>query len=99
MQIAFRTLDVDLEVREPAQRRQDRRQSRREHRRIRDDDGVGLEQLLLLLDELRQMLAADLLFTLGDDYYVDGQLLAHGEMRFERLDVEEELSLVVDRSA
>ena len=99
MQIPTRALHVDLEVSEPAQRRQDRRLARREHRRVGYDDGIRLEHRLVFFDEFRQVLASDLLLSLGDDDHVHRQLLPHRQMGFERLDVQEELAFVVDRPA
>ena len=46
MQILRGTHDVDLEVRQPAERRQDQRLAGREHRRVGDHHGVGREELL-----------------------------------------------------
>ncbi len=99
VQILRRSLHVDLEVREPAQRREDGRQARREHRRIGDDDRVALEPLGVRLDERREMVAPDLFFALGQNDDVDRQAATHDEVRLERLDVREQLPFVVDRSA
>ena len=50
-------------------------------------------------DERREMGAADFLFTLGEHQDVHREAAAHGEVRFQRLDVQEELALVVDGAA
>ena len=99
VQIARRTLHVDLEVREPAQRRENRRQPRREHRRVGDDHRVAGQHLLVGLDELGKVLAADFLLALGEDDHVHRQRAARREVRLERFDVEIELAFVVDRTA
>lgn len=50
-------------------------------------------------NELLEIHAADFFLTFSENDYVDGQPSAVGEMRLERLDVQVQLALVVDRSA
>src|SRR5687768_11593009 len=99
MQVHRRTLHVDLEVREPTQRRKYGRLAGREHRGVGDDDCFAREQVLLRLDELLEMIAPHFLLTLGDEDDVHRKPAACDEMRLERLDVKEKLSLVVHGSA
>ena len=95
MQVLRGALHVDLEVRQPSQRRQDARQAGSEHGRVADDARVARELGGVRLDERREMLAADFLFAFREHDDVHGQRAARLEMRLERLHVEEELSLVV----
>src|ERR1043166_3219748 len=99
MEIARRPDDVDLEIREAAQRRKDRRQSRREHGRIGDDDGLAGELLRVLLDELLEVGAAHFFLAFGEDDDVDGKLARGLEVRLDRLQMEEQLAFVVDGAA
>src|SRR4029078_11006929 len=68
-------------------------------RRIRDDDCVGCEEFFVRLDERLQILAANFFLALGEDDDVDGKRATRGEMRFERLDVEEQLAFSVHWAA
>ena len=99
MEVDGRPLHVDLDVREAAQRRQNRRQPRREHRRIADDHRVAREALRLTLDEACEVRTADLLLAFGEHDDVHRQRAARAEVRLERLDVQVQLSLVVDGAA
>jgi hypothetical protein len=45
------------------------------------------------------VIAADLLLSLRDDDHVDRELLAHRQVGFERFDVQEKLTFVVNRAA
>ena len=88
--------DVDLEIRESAERRENRRLARCEHRRVGDDDCFAREKLPVVLDEVLEVVAADFLFAFGDEHDVHGKLAASLQMRFERFYVKEELPFVVD---
>ena len=98
VQIAIGPAHVDLEVRHPAQRRQDTGNPRGEHGGVGDHDGITGKPHLLALEELLEVLAADFLLAFGQHDHVHRQRAAHGEVRLERLEVQIQLSLVVDRS-
>ena len=88
----------DLEIRHPAQRRQDTGNARGEHGGVGDHDGITGKPRLLALEELLEVLAPDFHFAFGQHDHIHGERPAHGEMRLERLEVQVELSLVVHRS-
>ena len=99
MQVALRAAHVDLEVDEAAEAVADRRDAAVEHRRVGDDDDVGGEVVLVRLDEVVEVGRADLFFPLEDDLHVDRQPAVLLQVRFNRLEVHEDLPLVVGRAA
>ena len=99
VQIGVGTGDVELEVGQPAERREDARDPGREHRRVGDHHRVAGEALLVLLDEGREMFGAHLFLALDDNDDVHRERAARGEMRLECGDVEPELAFVVNTAA
>ncbi len=99
MQIALRAAKVDLVIREPAKPVANRGNLAREHRRIRDHHDIGSEQRFVLSDELVEVQAADLFFSLEKHLDVQRQLPGLFHVRFDRLEVHEHLPLVVGRPA
>ena len=59
MQVAFGAPQVDLEIGHAAQAVADGRNAAIEHRRVRDDDDVGGQFLLVRADEVVEVHAAD----------------------------------------
>ena len=72
MKILRRSLHVELEVGEPAQRRQHAGQTGREHRRVGDHDRIASQEVLLRFDEGSEVRAADFLLAFGEHDHVDG---------------------------
>ena len=95
MQVALRPAQIDLEVDEAAQAVADRRDAAIEHRRIGDDDDVRRQFVLVRLDEVVEIRGADFFLPLEDDAHVDGQPAVLLEVRFDGLEVHEDLALVV----
>ena len=86
---------MNLEVGQAAQREEQRWNPGGEHGRIGDDHRFGPESFPVRLDEGDEVRRAHLLFALRENDDVDGQAAARGQMRLERLDVQEQLPLVV----
>ena len=99
MQVGAAAAQVDLAVDQAAESVADRRNAAGEHRRVRDHDDVGLERVLVGDDEVVEVRAADLFLALEDDPDVHRQLAVLLQMRLDRLEVHEDLALVVGRSA
>ena len=99
MQVRLAAAQVDLEVGEAAQAVADRRDAAIEHRRVGDHHDVGLEQVLVALDEVVEVGAADFLFALDQELHVHRQVAVLLQVRFDRLEVHEHLALVVGRAA
>ena len=99
MEIAFRAAQIDLVIHEPAKAVANRRNLAREHRRVRDHDDIGREQRLVLPDELVEVQASDLFFSF--EKHLDVQRKAAGLLHvgLDRLEVHEDLSLVVGGAA
>ena len=96
VKIRLWSFHADLEVRQSPQRTEDRRLARREHRRIRNHNGITLQPGRVFGDERRQVLAADFLLTFREHDHVHRQRTAGFHMRFECLQVQKQLPLVVD---
>ncbi len=99
MQVRLRAAHVDLEIGQATQAVADRRHVAIEHRRVADDDDVGLEQVLVGLDEVVEVGAAHLFLAFEDDLDVHRQRAGLRQVRFDGLHVHEDLALVVDRAA
>ncbi len=99
VQVGLGPAEIDLVVGQAAQAVADRRNAAIEHRRVADDDDVGVEQVLVGVDEVVEVGAADFLFALEQDLHVDRQASLLLEMRLDRLEVHEDLALVVGRAA
>ncbi len=99
MQVALRAAQIDLEVDEPAQPVADRRDAAVEHRRVGDDDDVGGELGFVVADEVVEVRGADFLLALEDDLHVHRQPAVLLQVRLDRLEVHEDLALVVGRAA
>ena len=98
VQVAAGTTHGDLKVRQTTQRRQNAGNARREHGGVRDHNGIAGEPRFLAFEELLEVFAPDFLLAFGQHDHVHRQRPAHREMRLERLDVQIQLSLVVNRS-
>ena len=85
---------LDFHVGQAAQAAGDRGSLHRDHRGVRDEDDVGLEQLLVAAAEVVEALRADLLLALEHEFHVAGQR-ARRTHRLEGLGVHPELALVV----
>ena len=99
MQIAFRPAKIDLVIHEPAQPVADRRDFAREHGGVGNDDHVRGEERLVLPHELVEVQAADFLFTLEKHFDVERQTAGLLHVRFDSLEVHEDLPFVVGRAA
>ena len=99
VQVAFRSAQIDLVVDKPAESVTDGRDTASKHRRIRDDDNVGGQELLVIADELIEMKAPD--FFLAFEKHFDVQRKPAGLLHvgFDGLEVHEDLPLVVGRTA
>ena len=99
VQVVVRPLDLDLDVGHAAQAVGDGRLVDRRHRRVADDADIGLEQIEVRFDEGAQVGRGDLLFAFEQELQVDRRAIARLQVRLQRLDVDEELPLVVGRAA
>ena len=99
MQVRLRASEVDLKVDEAAQAVADRRHPAIEHRRIRDDDDIRLELVLVLFDEGVEVRRADLFLAFENDLDVHGKPAVLLQVRFDGLEVHEHLALVVGGAA
>ncbi len=99
MQIARGATHVDLVVREAAQPVADRWHAPVEHRRIGNDHHVGRQLLFVTADVVVEVGAADLLLALEHDLDVDRQAARLLQVRFDGLEVHEDLALVVRGAA
>ena len=96
VQVALPGADADVEGGEPARRDRERRQVSALHAAVEDHAGVGAA--LVLLEELDDRLAADLLLAVRDDANVDRQR-AVGREQARRVQQHPELALVVGDAA
>ena len=69
------------------------------HRRVADDADIGLEQVQMRFEEGTQIGRGNLLFALEQELHIDRRAIAALQVRLQRLDVDEELPLVVGRAA
>ena len=99
VQVGAAAAQIDLEVDEAAQPVADRRHAAREHRRVGDDDDVGCEVGLVVADEVVEVRAADFFFAFEDDLDVHRQPAVLLQVRLDRLEVHEDLALVVGGAA
>ena len=99
VQILRRPGDFDLIIIQAAQAVGDRRNALGQHGRVGNDQRIGLQPLAVLLHEIPQVDAADFFFAFDHHLHVDGQLPVRLLQRFQRLDVDVHLSLVVGRAA
>ena len=96
VEVALAGLDAQVEGGEPAGRDRERRQRARLHAAVEDHAGVGAA--LVLLEELDDRLAADLLLAVRDEADVDRERSVGGEQAG-RVQQHPELALVVRDAA
>ena len=99
MQIGPAAAQVDLGVDQAAEAVTDRRHAAGEHRGVRDDHDVGGQLGLVRGDEVVEVEASDFFFPLDNQLHVHRQASVLREMRLDRLEVHEHLTLVVGRAA
>ena len=86
---------IDLAIGQPSEPVADRRHLTVEHRRVRNDDDIGSQLALLVVQKRLKMLAADLLLALENQFDIDREPTAVLHAGFDRLEVHEDLTLVV----
>ena len=99
MEVGAAAAEIDLKVNEAAQAVADRRYAAREHPRIRDDDDVRGEIGSMAANEVVEVDAADLLFSLENELHVHRQPAVLLQVRFDCLQMHEDLAFVVGRAA
>jgi hypothetical protein len=97
VQVALGRADRDVEPDEPPHAHAHRRDVTGPHRGVRDHDDVAAEALPLACEQSLEVGAADLLLALDQELDVGGQPSVLDEQAAHRLDLEEDLALVVDR--
>ena len=95
VEIDRRRTGADLEVGDTAHGGKNVRHTGRKHHGIRDDDVVACQPFPVSLQEGRKTGAPDFLLPFDQHDDIDGQAAASTQARFERRDVDPELSLVV----
>ena len=99
MQVGAAPAKIELEVDETAKPITNRRDAAREHPRIGDDDDVGAELGFVGADEVVEVDAPDFFLPFENELDVDRQPAVLFQVRFDRLEVHEDLTLVVGRPA
>src|SRR5208282_4974645 len=99
VQILHGSGDFDLIVVQSPKAVRNRRNALRQHRGIRNDERIRLEAFAVLPNEVPQTHAADFLFPFDHHLDVDGQFSSSITQRFERFDVDVNLSFVVRGAA
>ena len=100
MQVGFRASRLELGIDHATQAHAECGQLRREQFRVGNKREVGFEAISLLANKFRDLLAAYFFFAFENYPHVDRQLAAiRFEQRFQRLDMDIHLPLVVDGAA
>src|SRR5580658_222366 len=99
VQVLHGSGDFDLIIVQTPKAVRNRRNAFRQHRGIRNDERIRLEAFAVLANEIPQTHAADFLFPFDHHLDVDGQFSSGVTQRFQRLDVDVNLSFVVRRAA
>src|SRR5262249_44538953 len=99
MEVRLGPAHVELKIGEAAKAVADRWNTAVEHRGIGNDDDVRSEIAFVGSYDVVEMAAAHLFLAFDEDPYVQRQAAGLLHVRFDRLDVHEDLALVVRRAA
>src|SRR6266567_4034659 len=99
MQIALRAGQFDLIVVQAAQAVSNGGNALAEHGSIGDNESVGLELFLVMLNKIPEADAADFLFAFDQNFHVNRKPAVHFLERFERFEMDVDLAFIIGSTA